>query len=346
MNEPTQDYLWDRSGTPDQETERLESLLAQFRFDPQLTWIHEPLPSRAGRRPVKRLWLYAASALAALVLVTVALGIRARFEWHPGDPWKVVALSGSPKIAGSLVKERAEFSVGQALVTGADSRARIRVAGLGVVDVEPGSRVRLIATYARRHQIALDYGTISARMWAPPFSLAVDTPSASLFDLGCAFTLHVESGGYGIVQVTSGWVEFETPLRSVIVPAGAEAVARPELGPGTPYFSDATTTFKTAVSAFDSRPEDDGARAAALTSVLANARSHDALTLLSLLNQLPLPQRAMVLDRLVVFVPIPDGYSREDVLNLGTDAMDAYWKALHFGSPKSWLMNWKDSLSY
>jgi ferric-dicitrate binding protein FerR (iron transport regulator) len=346
MNEPTQDYLWDRSGTPDQETERLESLLAQFRFDPQLTWIHEPLPSRAGRRPVKRLWLYAASALAALVLVTVALGIRARFEWHPGDPWKVVALSGSPKIAGSLIKERAQFSVGQALVTGAGSRARIRVAGLGVVDVEPGSRVRLIATYARRHQIALDYGTISARMWAPPFSLAVDTPSASLFDLGCAFTLHVESGGYGIVQVTSGWVEFETPLRSVIVPAGAEAVARPELGPGTPYFSDATTTFKTAVSAFDSRPEDDGARAAALTSVLANARSHDALTLLSLLNQLPLPQRAMVLDRLVVFVPIPDGYSREDVLNLGTDAMDAYWKALHFGSPKSWLMNWKDSLSY
>src|SRR5271169_1976674 len=105
MNEPTQDYLWDRSGTPDQETERLESLLAQFRFDPQLTWIHEPLPSRAGRRPVKRRWLSAVSALAALVLVTVALGIRARLEWRPGDPWKVVALSGSPKIAGSLIKD-------------------------------------------------------------------------------------------------------------------------------------------------------------------------------------------------------------------------------------------------
>ena len=131
-------------------------------------------------------------AFAALVLVTVALAIRARFEWRPGDPWKVVALSGSPQIAGSLVKDRAHFSVGQALVTDAASRARIRVAGLGVVDVEPGSRVRLIATHARRHQIALDYGTISARMWAPPFSLAVDTPSASLFDLGCAFTLHVE----------------------------------------------------------------------------------------------------------------------------------------------------------
>jgi hypothetical protein len=182
-------------------------------------------------------------------------------------------------------------------------------------------------------------------MWAPPFSLAVDTPSASLFDLGCAFTLHVESGGYGIVQVTSGWVEFETPLRSVTIPAGAEAVTRPELGPGTPYFSDATPTFKTAVLAFDSHPQDDGALAAALATIVSNARSRDALTLLSLLNRLPLSQRTVVLDRLVVLVPIPDGYTREDVLSLRTDAMDTYWKALHLGSPKSWLMNWKDLLS-
>jgi hypothetical protein len=346
MTEPTQNYLWDKSGTTDQEIERLESLLAQFRSDPQREWIHKPLPGRTERRPLKRPWLSAVSALAVLVVVTVALAIRARFEWRPGDPWKVVALSGSPQIAGSLVKDRAHFSVGQALVTDAASRARIRVAGLGVVDVEPGSRVRLIATHASRHQIALDYGTISVRMWAPPFSLAVDTPSASLFDLGCAFTLHVESGGYGTVQVTSGWVEFETPLRSVIIPAGAEAVTRPELGPGTPHFSDDTPTFKTAVSAFDSHPEDDGARAAAVASILANAHSHDALTLLSLLNQLPLPRRAMVLDRLAAFVPIPDGYSREDVLNLHTDAMDAYWTALHLGTPKSWFMNWKDVLSY
>jgi hypothetical protein len=341
MTEPAQDYLWDKSGMPDPEMDRLESLLVQFRSDQQPAWIHEPLPGRAERRLVKRFWLSTVSALAALVLVTVVLAIRARFEWRPGDPWKVVALSGSPQIAGSLVKDRAHFSVGQALVTDAASRARIRVAGLGVVDVEPGSRVRLIATHARRHQIALDYGTISARMWAPPFSLAVDTPSASLFDLGCAFTLHVESGGYGIVQVTSGWVEFETPLRSVTIPAGAEAVTRPELGPGTPYFSDATTTFKTAVLAFDRHPQDDGA----LALIVSNARSRDALTLLSLLNRLPLSQRAVVLDRLAVLVPIPDGYSREDVLSLRTDAMDTYWKALHLGSPKSWLMNWKDLLS-
>src|ERR1700728_2651059 len=143
MTESTQNYLWDKSGTPDQEIERLESLLAQFRSDPLPPWIHKTLPGRAERRPVIRQWLSAVFALAALVLVSVALLIRARFEWRPGDPWKVVALKGTPQIGSTLVKNRAHFSVGQILVTDAASRARIRVADLGVVDVERGSRVRL-----------------------------------------------------------------------------------------------------------------------------------------------------------------------------------------------------------
>ena len=122
MTEPTRDYLWDKSGTPDHEIERLESLLTQFCSDPRPRWIHDPLPSRAGRRPVKRLWWSAVSAtLAAIVLVTVALADCARFEWRPGDPWRVVALSGSPHDCRFWLRDRAQFSVGQALVTDAGS---------------------------------------------------------------------------------------------------------------------------------------------------------------------------------------------------------------------------------
>ena len=59
------------------------------------------------------------------------------------------------------------------------------------------------------------------------------------FDLGCAFTLHVEPSGYGVAQVTSGWIQFREGDLESLVPAGAEAVTRPGLGPGTAYFSDA-----------------------------------------------------------------------------------------------------------
>jgi hypothetical protein len=344
------DYLWDRSGELDPEIDRLQSLLGRFRLQsPELEWHRAPVLDETPRGPAarlsftRRIWLLATLVPVTVVLVTFALSTRARFEWRPGAPWKVMTLNGSPRIAGSAVKE-ARLSVGEVLVTDQVSRARMHVASLGVIDVEPNSRVRLEATNARRHRVALDYGTIMVHLWAPPFSLAIDTPSAALFDLGCAFTLHVEPNGYGTVHVTSGWVQFETSAGSTVVPAGAEATTRPGLGPGTAYFSDAGPEFKTAIAAFDSNPEDSEVRTRTIETILATARARDAFTLLSLLKQLSREQRPPVVDRLAAFVPIPAGYAREDVINLRMDAMDAYWDTLRLGSPKSWIMNWKDVL--
>jgi hypothetical protein len=353
MIEPNQDYLWDRSGVPDSEIESLEKLLTPFRIEePVPMWSRMVVPDQPAQSGtywlalIKQRWLPASLAFAVLAVAALALSIYARFDWRPGEPWKVNVLHGLPQLSGSAMTNRTRLVVGQFLTTDSDARASIRIADLGVVDVAPDSRIRLITTSAKLHRVALDYGTISVHMWAPPFSLAVDTPSATLFDLGCAFTLHVEKDGRGRVYVSSGWIEFQTASRSVIVPAGAEATTQPELGPGTPYFSDATPALKAAVAEFDGHANDDSVRAAALQSILENARARDALTLLSLMNQLPRPQRGMLLDRLVLFVPIPSGYTRDDVLDLREDAMDAYWSALHLGSPKSWIMHWKDVLTY
>lgn len=353
MIEPNRDYLWDRSDVPDPEIEQLEVLLARFSAKTQEPLWHQRMvpvqPVHGWTHWVARIkqrLLPVSASVIAIVVALIAISVHARFDWRPGKPWKVYALQGLPQLSGSPAVNRTDLAVGEVLTTDRNARVRIRVANLGVVDVEPNSRVRLIATNATRHRIALDYGTISARMWAPPFSLAVDSPSATLYDLGCAFTLRVEQHGTGKVYVTSGWIEFRTASRSVIIPAGAEVTARPEVGPGTPYFSDATPAFKAAVAGFDSHADSDSMRAEALRSILENARARDALTLITLMNQLPHSQREMLLDRLARFVPIPSGYTRDDVLDLRVDAMDAYWNALNLGSPKSWIMHWTDVLTY
>jgi hypothetical protein len=345
MTEPVDPYLWDKSGIGNAEMAKLESLLSGFRHQPQpLEWERVLAQTRLGRRFFTPRWIWAAAAV--VLTATAAVAVVSRFQWRPGEPWRVAALAGTPRIAATGINRGAQFSVGQVLETDAASRARVRVAGLGVIDVEPNSRLRLVATTAKRHRVSLDYGAISAHMWAPPFSLAVDTPSAVLFDLGCAFTLRVEPGGYGTVHVTSGWVQFETPERNITVPAGAEAVTRPGSGPGTPYFSDAPPQLRAAVSRFDENPDDASARAAAIDAILASARPRDAFTLLNLLHQVQGQQRAQVLDRMAEFVPIPAGFTRDEVLELHMDALDAYWNKLHLGDPKSWIMKWKDVLSY
>jgi hypothetical protein len=340
-------YLWDKTGAAPPEVEQMEAALARFRYQPQpLAWER----ATAFEKP-RRLfaWRWAFVAAAAVVLISMALSVASRFTWRPGEPWRVTALAGAPRIADSQFTGAAKLSVGETLETDGASRARLHVASLGVIEVDPGTRLRLIATTAKHHRIALDYGTISARMWAPPFSLAVETQSAALFDLGCAFTMHAEPGGYGTVHVTSGWIKFEDSERNITVPAGGEAVTRPGIGPGTPYFSDAAPQFKLAIARFDTHRGDAGVRAAAVDQIVAESRPRDAFTLLNLLHEVPAGEGGRILDRLSSFVPIPSGYTREDVLAFRMPAMNAYWDAvrdsLHLDNPKSWIMNWRDLLA-
>jgi hypothetical protein len=285
-----------------------------------------------------------------MVIVALAIGLRSRFEWRPGDPWKVAALSGTPRIdgAGILSSGNARLAVGQVLETDSTARAQVRIGGIGVMEVEPGSRVKLLDTRARHHRVALEYGAISAHTWAPPFSFGIATPSSQAMDMGCAFELRVNADGYGLLRVTSGWVALELDDLQSMIPAGAEAATRPGLGPGTAYFSDARPQFKEALATFDTSPADSAARAQAVDAILAGARFHDALTLLNLLHKVPLAERERLLDRLSQFVPIPDGYSREDILELHMDALNQYWprvnRALGLGDSKSWIVNWRDAL--
>src|SRR5258708_391956 len=237
MNQTGGDYLWDGRGEPDPEVAELESLLSAFRYQPR------PLPPHVMPR---RRWRFAVSlAAAAIVLVvTGALLLRARLTWRDGQPWQVTPLAGAPRGAGTAVTQTTQLAVGEVLETDAASRAGVRIAPIGSMEVERGSRLRLVTPRTRHHRLALDFGTIHARLWAPPFSFGVQTPSSTALDLGCAFTLHVNRDGYGLLHVTSGWVVLERDFAQTLVPAGAEAVTRPDLGLGTAYFADAAEPFR------------------------------------------------------------------------------------------------------
>jgi hypothetical protein len=338
MNQNGSDYLWDGSGEPDAEIAELESLLSAFRYRPR------PLPVVV--RPRRRWRIAVSLAAAAIVLVvTGELLLRARLTWRNGEPWQVTPLAGSPRVAGTAFTQRTQLAVGEVLETDDVSRARVRIASIGSMEVEPGSRLRLVTTRTRHHRLALDFGTIHARLWAPPFSFGVQTPSSTALDLGCAFTLHVNRDGYGLLHVTSGWVVLERDFAQTLVPAGAEAVTRPSLGLGTAYFADATEAFRQGVARFDTQRDDPTARANAVSTILAEARPRDAMTLLLILRKLPREERPRVLDRLALYLPIPAGFRRDDVLELQPRALDAYWHKLGLGNAKSWILNWRDVIS-
>jgi len=301
MNE---DWLWDRSGPPDPEVERLEKTLAPLRYR-----YRSPRP----RRP--RAWAVgaaAAVAAAAAMLIVWSTPRAADTQWQ---------------VAGARVRQ------GQVLRTG-DESLTLSAEEVGRVDLGPDSELRA----ASEKRLALDRGELHAFIWARPREFVVDTPSARAIDLGCEYTLHVDPSGDGLLKVALGWVAFSDHGRESFIPAGAECRTRKHGGPGIPYYEDAPDALRVAVEAFDR-----GQRGA-VDPILSAARERDGLTVWHLLTRVDGPERGLVFDRLAELTPMLPGVSREGVVRGDAAMIDRCWDALgleNTGWWRGWERSWR-----
>ena len=329
------DYLWDGSGEPEADVVRLERLLARYRHRGALPAV----PARTGEP--RRVVLHAAMQLlvTAASLLLVALAGWFAYTARPAG-WNVQALAGAPAVAGRTIAGPARVATGETITTDASSRARIDVGTIGIVDVEPNSRVRVVVSRAGEHRLALDRGQIRALIWAPPRLFFVNTPSSTAIDLGCAYTLKVDDRGWGLLLVESGWVAFQHGGRESFIPKDAVCATRPGAGPGTPCYRDAAPGIEDALTILDFSPTGDVRRASALDTVLRLSRPKDALTLWHLLSRGTVKERELVYDRLASLVPPPPGITRDGILRGDRRALDAWWNALGLDSA-SWWRIWK-----
>lgn len=341
------DYLWDRSGEADAEIHKLEVLLGQFRYDrPVPVLPHIERESRWGFLPRLRFAALAYGAAAVLFVAGISYFIvRQKPAPVAGESWNVSRLEGTPRIGQKVVKAEREpgrLDVGQVLETDDHSRASIEASDTGLIEIDQNTRVRLLAMGKDRKQIALDRGTIHAHIWAPPGEFVVDTPSAVTVDLGCAYTLHVDESGAGVLRTSLGWVGFKLNGHESFIPSGAACATRPTIGPGTPYFEDASAELRAALLRFDFEDKTSQQRAADLAIVLAQSRERDALTLWHLLSRADADQRVSVYDRLQKLAPAPAEVTREGILRLDQPMLDLWWNALGYDDISIWR-RWEHS---
>jgi len=258
--------------------------------------------SRWGVRP----------ALAAALVLCLAGTLWLR---HGGGAWRVTQASGAYTLSDGL------------LATAASTRARLDVGRLGEVEVAPRTRLRLLATRPD-HRLALDRGSIAARISAPPRLFYVETPSGTAVDLGCAYTLAVDPRGGSLIHVTVGWVELDGRGASSVVPFNMSAYTRRGFRPGTPFLDRASDSLKAALDRFDF----EGGGDAAVAAVLRASTANDAITLWHLLGRTTGAVRLAVYRRLAAIAAPPAGVSEASVLALNHRALTAWWDVLP-GSP-------------
>ena len=301
------DYLWDGSGTPDPEVQRLEKLLQQARYRPAVRRFAPPRP---------RLGLPITAAALLLALASLAL-----YQWaRPVGSVRVTRYQEGGRDDAGMGSRLYE---GNWLETDARTHAEITVANLGEVRVAPSSRLRLVSARQSEQRLELARGQIQARISAPPRLFIVDTPSATAVDLGCEYSLTVADSGASVLKVTFGFVELAGHGKTALVPAGALCETRPGQGPGVPFAEDAAPTWRQAVNRLDFDRD-----AATLEVVLEQSRRADALSLWHLLSRVDDASRQRIAQRLIALVPLPAGVSEQDVLQLRKSALDKWWDAI------------------
>jgi len=270
-------------------------------------------------------WLQVGAAGAGLMVI-IGAGVLIYMKQRPRAAWAIEVVDGEPRIGSRPVGKDGKLYVGQWLETDQASRATLYPGPIGEVKVEPGSRVRVTGASQDEYRLSIERGELQAKVSAPPRIFFVDTPSAEAIDLGCAYTLDVDKSGAGSLHVTSGSVELVLKGRfKSVIPAGASCQTRRGVGPGTPYFDDASTAFKSALEQVDFGSSVAGAAPNALDTILGEARKRDAFTLWHLLARVAPADRGRVCDRLAELVPLPVGVSREMIVGLDQSALDEWW---------------------
>jgi len=281
------------------------------------------------KRPVPR-WLMAAAVV--LAVVTGTLG--GLFRWYRApSTWAVLPVAGRPTIAGAALTSADQLGAGEWLVTDAFSRAELSVGRIGTAEVGPNSRVQLDRGGLTQHRLTLEHGRLQVVISAPPRLFLVQTPSVLATDLGCAYTLEVDSAGASRLHVTAGWVELKQGDATSLVPAGLVAEVMVGERPGTPYPPELPDDARMALRRLDAgtgNVADLDVVFVALhgPSDFITLRRQSGITLWHLLQRVPPGMREGVYQRLAELSAPPAGVTREGILALQRPMLERWRRDL------------------
>ena len=308
-DDKTERYLFDPHADVSDEVREIEEILRPLRYERPLRVV----------RP-RKFYAFAAAAMIVLVVCGAALWL---WTWPSERPWVVEA--------GSIDR----MQVGQKV--DANESLLVRVARIGWMRVAEGSVLTLLSTKSNHHRLAMSEGTLHVSIWAPPRSVAVQTPAGEVTDLGCEFIVRADANTTS-VDVVSGWVRLDNERGESLVPGGATSSMTATGIPAVPVFKSAPREFAEAVRSLERSGPD-----AAVDVAIRTARRRDVLTLLVMAKR-----NAELRDRFVTraaeLMPTRRPETAARARRGESAAFEQWIGELPLPPVTSWVPNWRDRL--
>lgn len=273
---------------------------------------------------------YIAGLAAAIIFVFILFGVKninidnsrltQQNTFGIDSYWKVSSLAGSPLIGNIAMGALDSVKEGQWISTNDTSRAQIQIADLGIITIEPNSKVIVVKNAEGNNRIFVEYGTIDADMNPHQKSFFVEMPSAVAKDQGGNFTLTIDSVGDGMVFVKDGKIAVESLNKEAIVPAGNIVMTKKDIGVGTPFNQNSSREFKQAIFKFDF----GNCEESCVNTILNNAKFTDAITLANLIPSVENKYKGEVYAKLANFVPPPRQIAKDSLPFMNEAEIDTW----------------------
>ncbi|HSP88301.1 MAG TPA: hypothetical protein VLN45_09215 [Ignavibacteriaceae bacterium] len=238
--------------------------------------------------------------------------------------WEVVNLSGSPTIKGDsknvVVENSSILEKNDLLSTNKNSKALIKIAGVGEITINPGSSVE---RGGGKGEISITFGDIEIIKTekSEPFSVNVFSVTIEDYKAG-SYSVKVNENNSFVYSISAGLLITSGTREIYLLPEYiCEIDQKSQLG--IPYSKTASEELINAVNDFNLEKNNE-----ALDIILVKSQESDALTLFNVLSIVDKNRRELVINKLHSLVRIPKDVNPHQVANLNKGDLKKWLKAI------------------
>ncbi len=241
------------------------------------------------------------------------------------SPWKIEPLSGSYSINGNRTTG-VELFVKDNVSTDILGKLKIKIKQDAEITLDTNSSFEIVSAKRNKNEIILRNGSLFFYALTLDANFILKYDLMKITDFKSNFVISILKNTNVLIEVSSGLIKVEVPDDEFFLGSDYICEIKNARAPLIPYHKEASEKLMTNLDYLNNSIQDLGA----LTAVVNSATEYDALTLLRLIEKVPIANRDMLYQKLSEFFPPPKGVTKQGVVSLKKSMLEEWFYSIEW----------------